>query len=387
MNKPHISFISAPIAACVNPTLPIATALVRRGYRVTYATSEPFLLRVARTGAEVIEYKHGVLTAKDTDNYLYCRLAAKTISATEPFYHRHPPDLIIYEFVALAGRILAHRWHAPAVQTSCNFAFTTDHMVEQIRDPRLRRTALNMSAEADKFLNAHDLQRSGFIFHRERLNLFLFPREFEPSKDALDQSCLHVGRCAGEQEGFGEWTPPHSPVGPTILVAPSRSYARDGEYFRMCVNALSGMRCHVVLSIDDNADTKALGPLPEGFELVQRTSHAKIMRHADLLIGMAGTATSSEAAYHGLPLVVTSCGAIELECAADNLMRLGVGTHIRGSDISPDCLREAVERTLSSSLISNNVERLKRSIRKQAGAEDAANAIEELLGSSVLAMT
>jgi hypothetical protein len=35
----HIAFICLPAAGYVNPTLPVVAELVRRGHRVTYATS------------------------------------------------------------------------------------------------------------------------------------------------------------------------------------------------------------------------------------------------------------------------------------------------------------------------------------------------------------
>lgn len=382
MKHPHIAFITAPIAACVNPVLPLVSTLVRRGYRVTCATSEPFISRAARAGAQVVEYEFGALTAKGLHQQTYCQLATSTLAAVERFYESSPPDLVAYEFVALAGRILANRLQVPAIKTSSNFAYHRDYLVEQITSARQRERAVALSAAADTFLQANGVRSEGFLYHLEPLNLFFFPREFEPSADALDPSCLHLGRCAGEQVGFGEWRRPESWDGPIILVAPSRSYARGLEYYRMCISALAGLPYHVVLSIDDSEDAAALDPLPDNFEVVQKTSHTKILPHADLVVGMAGTTTSSEALYHGVPLIMTSCGALELEWVAGNLMRLGIGLHIRNADMSAGQIRNAVAQVLGSSLIRSNVRKLQRSIRRQPGAEEAANQIEEFIASS-----
>ena len=150
----------------------------------------------------------------------------------------------------------------------------------------------------------------------------------------------------------------------------------------MCISALAGLPYHVVLSIDDSEDVAALDPLPDNFEVVQKTSHTKILPHADLVVGMAGTTTSSEALYHGVPLIMTSCGALELEWVAGNLMRLGIGLHIRNADTSAGQIRNAVAQVLGSSLIRSNVRKLQWSIRRQPGAEEAANQIEEYFASS-----
>jgi MGT family glycosyltransferase len=373
----HIAFISAPIAACLNPIVPLLSVLVRRGYKVTCATSEPFVSRVSDTGAEVVEYEYGAFTAKYLNRYSYCRLAEKTIAGVERFYERCRPDIVAYDFVALAGRLLAQRWHVPAIRTGSDFAFNADYIDQQISYPQLRERALERSADADKFLNAHGVKSQGYLFHREKLNLFLFPREFEPCIDGIDESCVHVGRCAGEQVGIGEWKRPESSLRPIILVAPSRSYAQGVGYYRMCIAALSGLGYHVVLSIDDEHDGSELRPLPDNFEIVQRVSHTKVMPHAVLVIGMAGTAATAEAAYHGLPVVMTSCGALELEWSADNLLRLGIGVHIRNAEMSADRLRSAVLHVLGSSVILSNVSRLQQSVRRQPGAEEAANRIDE----------
>lgn len=47
----HIAFICLPAAGHVNPTLPVVAELVRRGHRVTYATSAKYADAVESVGA------------------------------------------------------------------------------------------------------------------------------------------------------------------------------------------------------------------------------------------------------------------------------------------------------------------------------------------------
>lgn len=47
----HIAVICLPAAGHVNPTLPVVSELVRRGHRVTYATSEKYAKAVESAGA------------------------------------------------------------------------------------------------------------------------------------------------------------------------------------------------------------------------------------------------------------------------------------------------------------------------------------------------
>src|SRR5690348_4206102 len=51
----NVAIVSYPFPAFVNPTLPVVATLVRRGYRVSYATTKNFAQRVENVGAEVIQ--------------------------------------------------------------------------------------------------------------------------------------------------------------------------------------------------------------------------------------------------------------------------------------------------------------------------------------------
>jgi len=376
----HVAFINVPTASNINPTLPLVKVLARRGYRVTYAVSQPFVSRVESAGAEVTDCKFSAITAKNIDETSYCRLALKTLASTRTLYEKSPPDLVIYDYVALAGRILAQKVKAPAVRLSVDPAFTRECLHEQISEPRLREDVLAVSARANKFLNEHGVTNGDFLLHREKLNVFHYPKEFEPSKEAIDESCIYAGRCPGEQDGFGEWSNlPNSDDTATILVAPSRSYMQGREYFEMCVTAFSGIPWRVILSVDDASE---LLPLPPNFEIVQNVSYTKLLPYVDVVLGMGGFITSSEAAYHGVPLVMTSCGEVEVEWACENIARIGIGIHLRQENTDAAALRQAILTVLEGTQglsIRNRMMELQLSVRRGPGAEEVANRIEEVL--------
>jgi MGT family glycosyltransferase len=320
------------------------------------------------------------MTAANVDETSYCRIAVNTLAATRSFYEQSIPDVVVYDYLALAARLLAHRTNALAVNLSVDPAFKEEYLHEQICVPKFRETALALSAGADRFLAEHGIESSGYLFHRNKLNVFQYPKEFEPSKHAIDESCIYAGRCPGEQVGFGEWSKPiHNNDAPTILVAPSRSYARGRDYFEMCAAAFTGLPWHVVLSISDNADASELLPLPSNFEIIKNVHHTKILPHADVVLGMGGFITSAEAAYHGVPLVMTSCGEVEVEWACENLARIGIGIHLRKENTDALALREAAFKVLDGADIRERMMRLQRSVRASPGAEEVANRIEQLL--------
>lgn len=382
MKNAHVAFVSTPITSHLNSTLPIVPVLVRRGHRVTYATTDPFPTKVESLGAEVIKYRFGAITSQvmKGDENVYCRLATNTLAALLPFYDKNRPDVVIYDMTAMAGPILAHKWQIPAIKISPNFAFNRTVLDRQIKDPKLREGVLEASAQADRFLERHGVGITGYVFHRQKLNIHMMPRDFEPCGEALDETCFYPGRCAGEQVPFGDWRSQNQGDRPIVLVATSRSYVQGPEYFRTCVAAFSDLNCHVILSISDNdADLAALSSLPSNFEIVLRTSHTRILPYASLLVFMGGNISANEAAYYGVPWIATSLGISELEWLGDILAGLGLGVHLKGADVSSASLRSAALEVLESAAIREKVKRFQRKVRRDAGAEETANRIEEYL--------
>lgn len=379
MRNAHIAIISTPITSHLNLTLPMTAILVRRGYRVTYALSEPFRSRVEKVGVEVVDFRFGAITSQVLNEQLYCRLANHTLADVTPFYEENRPDLIIYDLLALAGRVLAHRWKVPAIKMSPQLAFAKAFFDLQVQDKILRERALKKSHEAGFFLGGHGIAESDFLFHREKLNIHLFSRDFEPCQEAIDETCFYAGRCAGEQLGIGNWSEKAHGDRLVVLVATSMSYMQGPDFFKMFVTAFADLPWHIVLSIDDGADKNMLSPLPSNFEIIQGTSHTKILPHASLLVCMGGIATASEAAYHGVPMIITSLEILELEWAAENVVRLGVGLHLKGANPAAEDLRRSAVAVLESSEIAKSVRELQQRILRDAGAEETANRIGEFL--------
>src|SRR5690349_7390914 len=110
MKNAHILYVGTPIAACVNPTLPLIQVLVRRGHRVTYAITSALAERVRMQGAEVLEYGRHAMNARTLHETIYCRIALATLSKVDSAMMRERPDLLIYDHTALAARVLLQRW-------------------------------------------------------------------------------------------------------------------------------------------------------------------------------------------------------------------------------------------------------------------------------------
>ncbi|MEV4177981.1 hypothetical protein [Nonomuraea sp. NPDC049709] len=107
--------------------LGLAVELVRRGHRVTYATTEANAERVAETGAEIIPWT-STWDALDVDDVPQMHgkeliramglLLEETRAALAQLGDGEPPDLVVHDGpLCWWGRILAECWRVPSVET------------------------------------------------------------------------------------------------------------------------------------------------------------------------------------------------------------------------------------------------------------------------------
>lgn len=386
MKKGHVSFVSFPHPPHIGPTLPIVEVLVRRGYRVSYMTSDRFASRIEPLGAEVVlcprfSIWDGGPTAQE-HAHPCARFAVRTLPSLGSFYEANRPDLIIYDFAALAGRILAKRLGVPAIQISPVFALNPEHLLQQIAPEHaaLLEHILFQGQEVDRFLAEYGItERRAFVFHREKLNIYFFPKELQLKGTLSEADCFYAGRCAGEQPYYGDWQKTSSDDRPICLVSTSTTYIRGPKFFKMCIEALRDLGWHVILSIGDTTDAASLLPLPPHFEIVQNTAHVKILPHTSLFICLGGLISQAEAMYHGVPLLVLSCGIPDLEWHAENTVEKGIGLHLKWAETSSDNLRDRALRIMRSKPILDRVAQVQRLTRLAPGGEETANRIEEMM--------
>lgn len=376
MKTKHIAFVNLPRPSHINPTLPIVATLVRRGHRVTYATSEQFAARITRAGAQHVLIPSMDIARQRDD--LACHTATETVKAVTAFYETDRPDLIIYDLIAMAGRVLAHQWNLPAIKISPDFSYSEEAFSSQVRQEKVREWGFELSRKADHFLKRYGILSCGYMFHREKLNIHLCPREFDPNGHVADESCLYAGRCPGEQFHVGDWRNDFGDDRPIAAVVPS-TFSRDEHYFNLCVEALSELPWNFVIFLPPDITLTSPLLLPDNFRAVRESSPSKTLSNATMLVCMGGAMTVAEGIYHGLPLLMTSCGAPFLEALCDIWVELGLGRHLKHTEMKAESLRGAFIEVIESAEIRAKVRRMQRIVQCAPGAEEAADGIEEFI--------
>jgi UDP:flavonoid glycosyltransferase YjiC (YdhE family) len=78
-------------------------------------------------------------------------------------------------------------------------------------------------------------------------------------------------------------------------------------------------------------------------------------------------------------MVAITDGVAEYEWQADHLVELGIAAHIRKADITADSLRQAAVHMSQDSHILQRVKEIESIVKREPGAEEAANCIESYL--------
>ena len=115
----RIVILSVPAYGHVNPVLPIAQELVRRGHDVTVFNAAQFEPLIAATGATFAPYPPVLTLAdfaralKDGDLvawlHLLLQASGPLLGATYRVLRDSPPDLILFDGVAIWGEMVARK--------------------------------------------------------------------------------------------------------------------------------------------------------------------------------------------------------------------------------------------------------------------------------------
>jgi len=385
----NITFFAPLGAGHVNPTLGLAAELVRRGHRVSYAATRRFESRIVETGAAFVPVvstweslprdvpqMHGAELVRAMS-----LLLDETKAMVAALGGLPAPDLVVHDGpLAWWGRILAHRWGVPAVETWPNFVNNQHWNMRGYAklnplSPRLLLVVLRLS----RMLRREGIRDVGGFFRGDTAadRIVTVPRAFQPAGDTFTDGYRFVGPVLTDRRFQGDWEPPGPH--PVLLVSLGTGYNDRPDFFRMIVGSAAGRPWHVVVAIGDAVDPGALGPLPPNVEVHEQVPQLAILRHARVFLTHAGMGGALEGLAHEVPMVAVPQMA-EQRANADRLVELGLGRQLDPARISAAGLWEAVDGVAGDPGIRDRLAWMRREIDDAGGAVAAADVVEAALG-------
>jgi MGT family glycosyltransferase len=389
MSRRHIAVFMLPYRSHIYPVLGICQELKKRGYRVTVATSEHTAHLVRQAGIEPAIFNigdpgstnFGDWPTRDprwwefiADSCLsFARLAALSVAQLEVFYRENPPDAVLYDNNAYAGRIIAKYTNSITVQFYTSFPkdkfFTWEDGIGRNPQP-----ILDCAKALIPFFSSYGIDGSNHFWHKADLNISPVPGplQYENEFDS-DQFCLS-GPCL--RSSIGAWK--SNSNGRKCILVSDMAGMTDVDYFKTFIAALSGLDYNVILSVGEKTPVERFLPQPENFEINQHVSHLDILPHVNLLISPGGAGSALEALYFGVPMLTLPRWPPE-EVMAYRIDALGLGLNLPRHSMTPEIISSNVARVLGDTEIASRVRRMQHIVKNCGGAALAADKIEEAL--------
>lgn len=282
-----------------------------------------------------------------------------------------PPDMVAYDFVAFAGKILACERGLPMVQLSPTHALF----------PGWERVAFGVDTLAElpvyqrfqRFLDSRGLGCTVEEFQAVTDPKVVFvPREIQMSPELLGPEHTFAGPALRAPEGG--WRPPSDR--PVLLVSLGSCFTDQPEFFRTCADVAAGLGWHTVMAIGRHIDPAELGPVPDHVEIAPMVPQLDVLAAASAFVTHAGMGSLLESLYHGVPMVAVPQMA-EQRLNAARLAELGLGVTLDRADVTAQALHNAVLEVTSDSRIGANVREMSGIVRGYGGAAAAADVIEK----------
>ena len=253
-----IVFLGTPAYGHVNPTLPVVQELVQRGEQVVYYNNEEFRALIEASGADFRPYPAsefsaaGLATALQDGNLAnVVILILDTTLSLLPYLvdelRRESPALVIFDGVALWGRMAASAVNARAVASICQFSFDLSSLHMQPREllryfglvmPGLPRILARRRQLTRRFGKALVPQEPPLIPVRGGLNIVYTSRTLHPDIAMIDDTFRFVGPSINPQTRREDFPFDALGEGPVVYISLGTIYSGQQDFYRQCFAGL-----------------------------------------------------------------------------------------------------------------------------------------------------
>ena len=390
-------FFNVPTTGHVDPTLPVAAELVRRGHEVVYFLTEAYRQRVEAVGAAYRAYDglgpdyFDEVTRRFNPVRLATQLvetAARLTPSLVEAITQLRPQVIVYDSMCPWGKIAARQAGLPAVASMALLDLPQSYLLKSGE----MRAALTVVTRGLPWLPRYwraartVRQRTGASLP-SFVQLLNWPGDHNICYTA--RLLLPEGRHAGPETTFvgppilggqEEISFPFEQLAadrPLVYVSLGTVFNDNPAFFRTCLAALAGVRVQVVVSTGRRLKAGDLGPLPENAIVRDYVPQQAILQRASLLISHSGANSVHQALYHGVPLLLVP-QQMEQALIAARISELGAGLILNRRRLTEERVRRLAYRLLNEDSFHQQAAIIGKALREAGGASRAAQVLENL---------
>ena len=376
----------------ITPMLGLATELVARGHDVIFAAPGEYEKGVIATGAgfhrvrslwesldaEAIPQMHGWEMVRAMG-----LLLDETKAMVGQLADLPRPDLVVHDgTLGWWGRILAHRWGVPSVETWPNFVGNKHwNMRRYVRINPFDPKFLLIMIRIGRFLRSEGITDVGAFMEGRLANarIVTLPQAFQPRGETFSDYDF-VGPIIADRSFQGAWATRAQDV-PVVLVSLGTAYNNRPEFFQMVAESSRGRSWHVVMAVGEQVNIDDLGVLPSNVEVYVRVPQLSVLERAHAFVTHAGMGSTLEALALRVPMVALAQMA-EQRANADRISELGFGESLDPQTITPDALWSAIERVSQDPQIARRLSNICLEIEASGGAKAGADVAERIINAA-----
>jgi MGT family glycosyltransferase len=415
-------FAVFPATGHVNPGLPIACELARRGHDVRWYSTSKFRNAIEAAGARFVPYKRALEVDESTFGALpdrpkgglkqlqwdienvFVGVLPEQFADIAGELHREPADMIVGDTASLVSFLVSEKLGIPFVTfgvtvitfssrdtapfgtalmpSSSPIGRLRNRLLHAINDRVIFRAALRRYRRIRRDLGLPRLRGSAFDFPKHAA-LFLqgTAPSFEYPRSDLPPNVRWIG--ASIPEPPADWTPPawwDRMDGRRVVLVTQGTVNNDyDQLIRPAIRALANEDVFVIATTGSKpASAVAIDPLPRNVVVERFVPYAHLMPKVDLLLTNGGYGTVQIALAHGVPVIAVGKTEEKPE-VANRVVHSGVGIGLKVLVPAEDDLRRAAFRVLHGPAFRLRAKAIAADMASLHGAAEAARLIESLL--------
>jgi MGT family glycosyltransferase len=394
-----VLFFGLPVHGHMNPALPLARELVRRGDDVVFFATSEFAGRIEATGATYRPYRNAFLPelgtlARRMDElaWLFMRTTAELLEQELDAYRAEKADYLITDSVAPWGQWIGEILGIPVVTSVTTFAFNRHVLRYGVAHgvrPRSGRIFLSKLRHVTRAARLMFRLRRRYAVRGPGLmgtmsgasgkSIVYTSRAFQPRAETFDDRYVFVGPLLEARAEQGDFPWQRLPRSTIVYVSLGTLFNAAPDFYRDCFAAFSGMDAQIVLSVGSRISADTLGPPPDNVLVRSHVPQLEVLQRASAFVSHGGMNSVSESLFHGVPLVVIPQMS-EQEIVGRRVEELGAGVVLERDAVTPSALRASVERVLADRGFAAHASTIGDSFRSAGGVTRAASAICDYVG-------
>lgn len=401
-------FFSVPGQGHVNPTLAVVQELVARGEQVVYYLSEEYRSVIEATGAEFQPYESELFKRMRQGGppsfarggfkgfaaaggpppsagagmlpVMMIKESTQLLPMLLEKVRAEQPDCIVYGSLFFVARLVAQVLNIPAVTLYTSYAmnehFNLAQRLQNLLSPDVVASLNEQLSQLGATYNLPGLNMRSLMASQAGLHIAFIPRAFQPKAETFDpQHYIFTGPSLQEQRSGPQDFPfDRLDARPHLYISLGTVFNNQVEFYKACIAAFANSEWQVILSHGRRVQQEQLGAIPENFIVVPFVPQLEILPRTSIFISHGGMNSVMESLYYGVPLIVVP-QMPEQYMNGQRVQELGLGVALDTDTVTPDILREAVQRVAQEPSYRDNVRAMQQNIHESGGYKQAADAL------------